>query len=143
MLALVGRLDVRDWVDIVECSERLQPLGYLAWAACGKDPGFSPLAILEQAGRSAHYSANEVASLAFEGDAPDAADLSRRFRMALGEARTIIEQLPEEQVGTCVTDETGKLYTGNAFDLRDALRSERLRFRAGSIRGAWPTLVTR
>ena len=40
MLALVGRLEVRDWVDIIECNSRVQPLGYLAWAACGKDPGF-------------------------------------------------------------------------------------------------------
>jgi hypothetical protein len=39
VLALVGRLEVRDWVDVLECDARLQPLGYLAWAACSKDPG--------------------------------------------------------------------------------------------------------
>ena len=33
VLALVGRLEVRDWVDTIECGDRLQPLGYLAWAA--------------------------------------------------------------------------------------------------------------
>jgi hypothetical protein len=55
VLALVGRLEVRDWVDVIECSERLQPLGYLAWAACGKDPGFSPAGILEHAAHSARY----------------------------------------------------------------------------------------
>jgi hypothetical protein len=38
VLALVGRLEVRDWVDTMMCSERLQHLGLLAWAACGKDP---------------------------------------------------------------------------------------------------------
>jgi hypothetical protein len=143
VLALVGRLEVRDWVDVVECSERLQPMGYLAWAACGKDPGFSPLAILEQASRSAHYSAAEVASLAFEGSAPDAADLSRRFRAALSEASAIIEQLPEAQLGRCVTDERGNLYAGNALALRDALGTEQLRYHSGSIRGAWPTIVAR
>ena len=42
VLALVGRLEVRDWVDVISCDERLQPLGYLAWAACAKDPGFAP-----------------------------------------------------------------------------------------------------
>lgn len=36
-LALVGRLEVRDWVDVIECDRRLQPFGYLAWAACGLD----------------------------------------------------------------------------------------------------------
>ena len=54
--ALVGRLEVRDWVDAIHCGEHLQPLGYLAWAASGKDPGFGPAAILERAARSSHYS---------------------------------------------------------------------------------------
>jgi hypothetical protein len=53
VLALVGRLEVRGWIDVIECDQRLQPLGYLAWAACGKDPGFSPAAILEHASRTA------------------------------------------------------------------------------------------
>jgi len=67
VLALVGRLEVRDWVDLVQAGERIQPLGYLAWAACGKDPGFSPMGILDEAARTARYSADEVAALAFAG----------------------------------------------------------------------------
>ena len=35
VLALIGRVEVRDWVDVLSCDERLQPFGYLAWAACG------------------------------------------------------------------------------------------------------------
>jgi hypothetical protein len=77
-LALVGRLEVRDWVDLIHAGERIQPLGYLAWAACGKDPGFGPKGILETAGRAARYSEAEVQQLAFVGEAPAAADLSRR-----------------------------------------------------------------
>jgi hypothetical protein len=46
VLALVGRLEVRDWIDVIESHDRLQSPGCLAWAACGKDPGFSPSAIL-------------------------------------------------------------------------------------------------
>ena len=49
VLALVGRLEARDWVDVLACDARLQPLGYLAWAACGKDPGFTPGGLLAQA----------------------------------------------------------------------------------------------
>src|SRR6266545_4918648 len=75
VLALVGRLEVRDWIDVLQASARVQPLGYLAWAACGKDPGFSPLAILEQAGRSTRYAAAEVLALSFEGKPPDPAAL--------------------------------------------------------------------
>lgn len=50
VLAMVGRVEVRDWVDVIACDERIQPLGYLAWAASGKDPSFGPGAILEAAG---------------------------------------------------------------------------------------------
>jgi hypothetical protein len=141
VLALVGRLEVRDWVDVVECSERLQPLGYLAWAACGKDPGFSPLAILEQAGRSARYSADEVASLAFEGPVPDAADLGRRFHTALADAKAIVRHLPPEQLGKCVLDEDGQLLRAEPERVRGVVASGKLAFHAGSIRGAWPQLV--
>lgn len=52
VLALVGRLEPRDWIDVIECDDRLQPLGYLAWAASGKDPGFTPTGILDGAARS-------------------------------------------------------------------------------------------
>lgn len=72
VLALVGRLEARDWVDLIQCHARIQRLGYLAWAASGKDPGFSPASILEQAGRSARYSAAEIAALSFAGPPADA-----------------------------------------------------------------------
>jgi hypothetical protein len=70
VLALVGRLDARDWVDVIACHERLQPLGYLAWSACGKDPGFTPQGILAQAKRSARYSTEEISTLAFAAQRP-------------------------------------------------------------------------
>jgi hypothetical protein len=51
VLALVGRLEARDWLDVITSHERVQRLGFLAWAACGKDPGFGPSAILDEASR--------------------------------------------------------------------------------------------
>lgn len=42
-LALVGRLEPRDWVDMISSHNAIQPLGYLAWSASGKDPGLSLL----------------------------------------------------------------------------------------------------
>jgi hypothetical protein len=57
VLALVGRVEPRDFVDTLSCDREVQPFGLLAWAACGKDPGFSPAAILEHAARSTRYSA--------------------------------------------------------------------------------------
>jgi len=140
VMALVGRLEVRDWVDVLACHDRLQPLGYLAWAACGKDPGFSPLSLIGHARRSSHYSAEEVASLDFEGPAPDAGVLSRSWRIALDEAGPIVETLPAASVGQAVLTTTGELYRGDAAAAATALRNDGIRFHAGTIGGAWPSM---
>jgi len=140
VLALVGRLEVRDWVDLILACERIQPLGYLAWAACGKDPGFSPLSIIQEAGRSARYSATEVRALAFAGEPPDPADLSRRWHAVLGAARETIETLPPAELGCCVLEDSGRLFAGGPDELRVALARAQLVFHAGSIRGALPRL---
>jgi hypothetical protein len=141
VLALVGRLEARDWVDVIECDRRLQALGYLAWAACGKDPGFSPGSILEHAGRTARYSSAEVRELSFAGPVPDAAELSRRWHSMLDDARRIVAVLPPEEVGKCVLAAEGGLQRGTAADLDGALRERRLVFHAGTIRGALPRIV--
>jgi hypothetical protein len=138
VLALVGRVEVRDWVDVLACHERLQPLGYLAWAACGKDPGYSPLGLLEHAARTARYSAEEVAALVYEGDPPDAGTLSRQWRRALESAAPIVRALPADHVGTAVLDRSGTLFTGTGASLEGALASSRVVFHAGRIGGAIP-----
>jgi hypothetical protein len=141
VLALVGRLEVRDWVDVIHCAEQLQPLGYLAWAASGKDPGFGPGAILEHAARSSRYSAEEVAALAFAGAPPNAGELSRRWHILLDSARRIVGELPPEETGTCVLTRTGELFTGDAENLRRALIRGDVLFHAGHVRGAFPRIV--
>ncbi len=140
VLALVGRLEVRDWIDVIHASERIQPLGYLVWAACGKDPGFSPLGILEHAARSTHYAVPEILALSFEGEAPDPAALSRRWHALLAAARQVVETLPPAEVGRCVLGADGALFAGDASELRAALASDALVFHQGRIRGALPRL---
>lgn len=141
VLALVGRLEIRDWLDVLTCHEQIQPLGFLAWAACGKDPGFSPAAILEQAGRSGHYTQNELDGLAFAGPPPDLAAAARAWHAMLGQAREIVGLLPAEEAGKCVIDRRGQLYAFPPDRLRLDLAAGALMFHEGSIRGAFPRLV--
>ena len=138
VLALVGRLEVRDWIDLLQCDDRLQPLGYLAWAACGKDPGFGPLGILEEAARSGRYSAAEVRALEFDGPPPDIAALSRRWHQALAAAHEVIAALPSAAVGQAVLDDRGNLFRGSPDEIGQAVASKRIRFHEGAIRGVWP-----
>jgi hypothetical protein len=140
VLALVGRLEVRDWIDVIRCDERIQPLGYLAWAACGKDPGFGPDGILEHAAR-AHYCSAEVLQLAFAGAPPSPSQLSKQWRGMLEVARQVVSSLPFEEVGRCVLSSSGDLFRGGAAALEAALAGGGLRFHEGSIRGALPRLV--
>lgn len=137
-LALVGRLEVRDWVDLIHACERIQPLGYLAWAACGKDPGFSPKGILEVAGRTAHYSAEEVGRLAFAGEPPAPESLSRRWHAMLAAAHEIVDILPLASLGQCVLASDGTPFRGEARELQATV--DRLIFHPGRIGGAWPEL---
>jgi hypothetical protein len=141
VLALVGRLEVRDWVDVIECGERLQPLGYLAWAASSKDTGFSPAAILEHAAASTHYSEAELRALAFAGDTPDFADLGRRWRGLLAAGQEVVQQLPVGHIGQCVLNGAGELFQGDPAALRSAISRDELFFHAGHIGGALPQLV--
>ena len=138
VLALVGRLEARDWVDVLACDARLQPLGYLAWAACGKDPGFTPGGILAQARRSSRYSADELASLAFDGPPPRAVDLSRRWRGVLEQADAIVDLLPASHAGEAVLTPDAALFRGGPAALVDAQAANGLRFHRGRLGGAWP-----
>jgi hypothetical protein len=141
VLALVGRLEVRDWIDLITCHERVQPLGYLAWAACGKDPGFGPLTILEQAGRSGRYTPAEMEGLSFDGPPPALRDLLERWHLMLREAREVVGVLPAAQAGMCVLHRSGDLYRGDLTQLGQDLAEGNLVFHAGSIRGAYPQIT--
>jgi hypothetical protein len=143
VLALVGRVEVRDWIDVISCHDHVQPLGYLAWSACGKDPGYNPAMILAEARRSGRYTQAEAASLAFDGPVPDVPELSRRWHAMLREAEQVIDLLPVDHVGECVLGSNGSLYTGGLVDLERTLDAEGLSFHEGRIRGALPSIVTR
>ena len=141
VLALAGRLEIRDWIDVITCHERIQPLGYLAWAACGKDAGFSPLTILEEAGRSGRYTTAELEGLSFEGPVPVLGDLLQKWHSMLKEAREVVAVLPTQQVGTCVLHRQRDLYRGDPAQLRRDFAANNLVFHPGSIRGAYPQIT--
>lgn len=142
ILALIGRVEVRDWVDILTCHDRIQPLAYIAWAACGKDPGFSPSSIIEHAARTARYSAEELRSVLFDrGAVPDAHELSNRWHGILDDSRIIINSLPTEKAGMCLLAKDSTLYKGSAAQLLLDLKADGLIFHQGRIKGAFPAML--
>ncbi len=138
VLTLACRLEARDWLDVLACVERLQPLGYLVWAACGKDPGYNPHSLLAALGR-VRFSRLELDMLELDGPRPDARALGERWHEAMDRARRIASILPPAAVGTCVLNSSGDLFTGSPDEAANAARHGLLRFHAGTIGGAWPT----
>lgn len=55
VLALAGRDEARDFVDILFVHREVLHLAGLAWAAVGKDPGLTPLSVLELLKRRGRY----------------------------------------------------------------------------------------
>jgi hypothetical protein len=140
IMALVGRIEVRDWIDVIECNSKIQRFGYLLWGACGKDPGFSPNMILNQAKRSSRYTDDEISELLFAGERPTAGTLSRLWHKMTEEAAIILEKLPPVEVGKCILNLDGTLFRGDADLLTASLESGKIKFHSGSIRGAYPLL---
>ena len=134
VLALAGRQEVRDYVDILHLHDSYLHLGCLAWAACGKDPGFTPGFLLEQAGRHAAYSQADVDRLSLR-EPLDVKSLKRKWLAALEEARQLVEALPPGEVGTLYLDGQRPVTPDPRSDrFPDLVRHE------GSIRGAWPVV---
>lgn len=140
VLAMAGRVEVRDWIDVLNCDARLQPFGYLIWAACGKDPGYNPRSLLAVASRL-HYSHAEVDTLDFEGQHPDAGALGRKWHETLETADAICRLLPAKQVGTCVLSEKSELYRGDPKALANSIAKGTILFHSGRIGGSWPSVV--
>ena len=135
ILALAGRNEIRDYLDVLWLDEQHLSLGALAWAACGKDAGLTPDFILEEAQRNSRFSAAEVAQ--FELAKPiDLVALKQRWLSALAAGKALIEALPPEELGCLYLDRAGIPRTPEVK--RPEFRELTRHF--GSIKGAWPRL---
>lgn len=141
VLAMAGRLEPRDWIDAIHCDASIQPFGLLIWAACGKDPGYGPVALLGAARRSGRYSREEIATLAFDGPPPAVEDLARRWHAMLADAEAICAALPPAMAGRAVTDADGRLFRGSSGEIARQVGLGQLRFLEGSIRGVLPRII--
>ena len=63
VLALAGRSEVRDYLDVLHLHQKHLSLAALVWAACGKDAGFTPQFLLEEAQRNVRFSRSQLAHL--------------------------------------------------------------------------------
>ncbi|MEI7435801.1 MAG: nucleotidyl transferase AbiEii/AbiGii toxin family protein [bacterium] len=136
MLALAGRNEIRDFVDLMHLHETYLTLGALAWAACGKDPGFTPEFLLDQAGRHTAYTQADLDRLQLRIPL-DLKVMKRNWLTALDEARILVTSLPPDDIGSLYLRQHQIPVNPDptAADFPALIRHR------GSIRGAWPTIT--
>ena len=98
VLALAGRDEPRDYVDILFVNERVLSLGALCWAAVGKDPGFTPLSLIELLKRRGRYRSEDFARLHLV-EPFDLAEAKEVWLTAIGEAEAFVRERPPEEDG--------------------------------------------
>ncbi len=135
VLALIGRVEPRDYLDVLHLHENHLTLGALAWAAAGKDPGVNPVFIVEQAQRNAHYRPEDFSRIQLAVP-PDLATWSHKWRAAIQHATALAVALPAEEVGCLYLDENNQPVTPDPT----SPSFPKLRRHYGSVRGAWPVI---
>lgn len=98
VLAMAGRDEPRDFVDILYATDRILPLGPLVWAAVAKDPGYTPLSLLEQLKRRGRYRPEDLARLDLVTPI-DLISAKKRWLAALEEAEAFVLTRPPEEIG--------------------------------------------
>jgi hypothetical protein len=105
VLALAGRDEPRDFVDILFVHARVLPLAALCWAAPGKDPGFTPLSLLELLKRRGKYHPEDFTRLQMV-EPFDLAHAKEIWLGALGAAEAFARARPADELG-CLYYSTG------------------------------------
>lgn len=134
VLALAGRSEARDFVDVLHLHRTYLSLGTLSWAACGKDQGFTPEFLLDQMNRHTAFTQEDIERLALAGPL-SLPDLKRQWIEALAEAEKLVAALPAADLGCLYLDEWGTPVTPDPSSREFTSLGRHF----GRVRGVWPT----
>lgn len=98
VLTVAGRDEPRDFVDILFVHRRVLALAGLVWAAVGKDPGFTPLSLLELLKRRGRYHAEDFARLNL-AEPFDLVAAKESWLAALAVADAFARARPPDEIG--------------------------------------------
>ena len=135
LLALMGRGEPRDYLDVLFFHQHHLSLGALCWAAAGKDPGVNPFMILQECQRTTRFRPEEFRELHLAAPL-DLPKWKQAWIEASREAQSLLQLLPAEEVGCLYLDTSGKPVTPDPA----SAEFPALRRHFGSVRGAWPVI---
>jgi len=130
-LALSARSETRDYIDILELGKRY-PLAAICWAACGKDPGFSPLHLLKMMQRFARIRPETLDKIKARN--LDPIQMKMEWIEMSDQAEAAMERVSNERpdlpIGCAFLDAD---FVPHWIEDRDDLQ-----IHFGSLRGCWP-----
>ena len=118
VLALAGRDEPRDFLDTLHVHHETLPLGALCWAAAGKDPGFTPLSLLELLRRRGKYRPEDFSKLhlAIPVDLPA---MKQEWHCAVEEAEKLINSRPPDEIGCLYYSTKRRIFLEPTADTKD------------------------
>lgn len=135
VLALAGRTEIRDFLDILLLHRTYLSLGATVWAACGKDPGFTPAMLLDQANQHSRFQESDLKAESLVRPV-DLKELKTQWLAARQQAERLLECLPENELGCLYLDQAHKAVTPDP----DSPEYATLIRHFGCVRGAWPKI---
>lgn len=134
MLALAGRDEARDFVDILFVHTHVLRVGALVWAAVGKDPGFTPLSLLEMLKRRGRNRPEDVARLHLAVPF-DMATAKTQWLGALDDADAFARSAPPDDAGCLYYSVSGREFVLPSID---DIESKRVVPHFGHLGGVLP-----
>jgi hypothetical protein len=136
VLAVAGRTEARDFLDLLFLDRTYLRVGALAWAACGKDAGYTPTLLLDQMNRHSRLSESDFQTEHLARPV-DLRELKTQWLAARERAEELCSRLPAEELGCLYLDANNQPVTPDPADAGFA----GLKRHRGSIRGAWPQIA--
>ncbi len=138
VLALAGRDEARDFVDILFVHNSVLHLAALSWAAVGKDPGLSPLSLLELLKRRGRYRPEDFARLRLA--APfDLVQGKEIWLAALAAAEQFARERPPDELGGLYYSLADKRFVIPRID--ESLSSQGIVLHFGAPGGVLPRMA--
>lgn len=132
VLALAGRDEARDVLDVLDADDRILALGALCWAAAGKDPGFTPLSLLDLLRRRGRCRPEDFSRLLLEQPV-DLVALKSKWIEALARADVFIHSRPPGEIGCLYYSLTREEFVAD-FDPSEVGRDVRIHYgRPGGV----------
>jgi hypothetical protein len=121
VLALAGRDEPRDFLDVLFVHRNFLSLGSLCWAAVGKDPGYGPQMLVEMLGRKGRFRPDDFAGLELTV-LPDVEQLKLVWLEAMADARRLVRELPPADAGCLYWNPVTGIFVTPAGDTAGLVR---------------------